>query len=141
MSIQLLTSRAMKSVCVVTILMLFACGSSQPVAGTNPPPPSTAEPSPQAAPISEDETGSEPSGDACAAAGGHCVAVSACAPAAGHLMEVSCNAAHLACCITPADSCGGPEDFACCRDGAEFRPTCRAGKLECASGMTRCPAT
>ncbi len=94
-----------------------------------------------------------PSGDRevgaadCAKIGGTCDAVSACLPDAGHIADVSCqDHAGVVCCVKPADSCGGTEDFSCCAGTAVMRPVCVGGKsLACGPGQTRavgdaCPA-
>jgi hypothetical protein len=81
------------------------------------------------------DVGGTPGVDDCAPKGGTCVAVSECGPAAGHLVgQAGCGAAHLACCSVGADSCGGRETWACCRDGQESRPVCKDGGLTCLNG-------
>lgn len=112
----------------VIVLALSACGSSTPVTPKNHVSPSHGSGS--------DAVQAE-AGAACTASGGSCVGVGDCGPTVGHLGAATCGAAHLACCITPAGSCGGTEDFACCASSAEFRPVCRDGALVCAEGQTR----
>ncbi len=73
--------------------------------------------------------------DNCEIKGGICVGVSECGPTSGHLMaEAGCGVAHLACCSEGADSCGGRETWACCRNGLESRPFCKDGGLTCLNG-------
>lgn len=101
---------------LVLAVALAACGSSKSAAPTKEP---------------------TPPGDPCVASGGSCVGVGECGPSVGHLGDASCGNPSLACCITPVDSCGGAETFACCTESAEFRPTCRAGALVCPEGQTK----
>jgi len=76
----------------------------------------------------------------CISAGGSCIGVSECSTDKGHLGDYSCGSAgaSIACCFTPATSCGGAETFGCCAGGAVFRPTCKDGALGCAAGQTKC---
>lgn len=76
---------------------------------------------------------------ACGKIGGSCEAVSACLPDAGHIADVSCqDGPSTVCCVMPATSCGGPEDFSCCAGSAVMRPVCVGGeRLECGPGQTR----
>lgn len=113
-------------------LWLGCSGSSAPVAGTGPDAssPGAAQ---TAAPGAVHGGGAE----ACAAAGGKCVAVSECAKGKGHLTDPLCGSPSIACC-TPPDSCGGKDEFDCCVGSAVYRPVCKDGKLVCRMG-SKCP--
>ena len=71
---------------------------------------------------------------ACVAAGGKCVAISSCAKGQGSMGLPSCGASGVVCCMTNCPE----ETFMCCDHGAQFRPVCADGKLECREGQHRC---
>ena len=73
----------------------------------------------------------------CEKAGGSCVAVSACGVGAGVVTSQSCGgSASVQCCLP---TCGSAvEDFFCCNDSFNTRPTCNDGKLECLTGHHVC---
>ena len=100
---------------------------------------------PPAAPAVDAPVVGGPSGDpaagraACEAIGGACTAISACSADLGHLTDVSCeDHPGMVCCVAPATSCGGTEDFVCCAGTAVMRPTCVGGTaLACPASQTR----
>lgn len=73
----------------------------------------------------------------CERAGGSCVGVSACGVGEGVVSSKSCGgSASIQCCLP---TCGGAvEDFYCCNDSFNTRPTCNDGKLECLAGHHVC---
>jgi hypothetical protein len=102
-------------------------------------PPATPE-DPPAGPVLGAPSGDVGAGaEACGAISGSCVAISSCSSALGHITDVSCQSnAGVVCCVTPADSCGGLEDFMCCSGSTVMRPVCLGGtELGCRSGQTR----
>jgi hypothetical protein len=120
------------------VIALVACSST-----------TTPSPSPDASFMdgSTNDSACGPSGSsgtgcvaACISAGGSCIGVSECSPDKGHLGAYSCGSASasIACCFTPATSCGGDETFRCCAGTAVFRPSCKDGALVCLEGQTKC---